>query len=123
MKISFSMIALPMLVALSGCNNEPEQIGGGPMLDDPANNAAAVALPPMVVKSKTYRCGDGSLLFVDYMSDEKTAMLRTSKEGTATPLTMAEPGKPYSAAGHSLSGNGDVVTAELPGKGSQTCKS
>jgi hypothetical protein len=47
-------------------------------------------------------------VFVDFMSDDKTAMVKTEKEGTATALQMAEPGKPYTAAGgYSLTGNGD----------------
>jgi len=124
MKITLSLIALPAVLLIAGCNNEPEKIGGGPLLDDGGvNNAAPVALPPMVVKSKTYRCKDGALIFVDYMSDDKTAMLRTEKDGKPTALVMAEPGKPYTAEGYSLTGNGDAVDAELPGKGSQSCKS
>lgn len=124
MKPFLSLIALPAILLIAGCNNEPEQIGGGPLLDDGGvNNAAPVELPPMVMKSKTYRCKDGSLIFVDYMSDNKTALLRTEKEGKPTALVMAEPGKPFAADGYSLTGNGDVVEAALPGKGSQSCKS
>jgi hypothetical protein len=75
------------LLALSACNSDkPEVIDRGPQdpLGDQLNNAAPVALPPSVKVSKTYRCGDGSLLFVDFMSDDKTAMVKTEKEGTAT---------------------------------------
>jgi len=124
MKPFLSLIALPAVLLIAGCNNEPEKIGGGPVLDDGGvNNAAPVELPPMVMKSKTYRCKDSSLIFVDYMSDNKTALLRTEKEGKPTALIMAEAGKPYTAEGYSLTGNGDVVEAALPGKGSQSCKS
>lgn len=124
MKPFLTLIALPAVLLIAGCNNEPEKIGGGPVLDDGGvNNAAPVELPPMVMKSKTYRCKDGSLIFVDYMSDNKTALLRTEKEGKPTALIMAEAGKPYTAEGYSLTGNGDVVEAALPGKGSQSCKS
>ena len=124
MKPILSLIALPALLLVAGCNNEPEKIGGGPLLDDGGvNNAAPVELPPMVMKSQTYRCKDGSLIFVDYMSDSKTAMLRTEKDGKPTALVMAEPGKPFAADGYSLTGNGDVVEATVPGKGSQSCKS
>lgn len=126
MKIYHPLIAAVALVSLSACgDSEPEVVGGGPAdpMADALNNAGAVELPPMVAKSKTYRCKDGALIYVDYMSDNKTAMLKTEKEGTATALVMAEPGKPFTAEGYSLTGNGDVVEAALPGKGSQSCKS
>ncbi|WP_373690484.1 hypothetical protein [Sphingobium sp. DEHP117] len=125
MKKSLHIATLSALFALAACNNDqPEVIDRSPQdpLADQLNNAAPVELPPSVKVSKSYRCGDGSLLFVDFMSDDKTAMVKTEKEGTATKLQMAEPGKPYTAPGYSLTGNGDAVTAELPGKGSQSCK-
>lgn len=114
------------LLALSACNNDkPEVIDRGPPdpLGDQLNNAAPVELPPSVKVSKSYRCKDSSLVYVDFMSDDKTAMLKTEKEGVATKLMMAEPGKPYTAAGgYSVTGNGDSITVEMPGKGSQSCK-
>lgn len=119
-------IFLSALFALTACgSDEPEVIDRGPPdpLGDQLNDAAPVELPPSVKVSKTYRCKDGGLLFVDFMSDDKTALVKTAKEGTATKLLMAEPGKPFTAeGGYSLTGNGDTVTAELPGKGSQSCK-
>ncbi|MEZ5654677.1 MAG: hypothetical protein R3E04_02130 [Sphingobium sp.] len=126
MKTFLSLIALPALALVAGCNNEPEQIGGGTIdpMEAELANAAPVELPPMVTRSETYRCKDSSLVFIDYMSDDKTAMIRTEKDGTATALTMAEAGKPYTAeGGYALSGNGDVVDVTLPGKGAQSCKS
>lgn len=114
------------LLALSACNSDkPEVIDRGPQdpLGDQLNNAAPVELPPSVKVSKSYRCKDSSLVYVDFMSDDKTAMLRTEKEGAATKLIMAEPGKPFMAAGgYSVTGNGDSITVEMPGKGSQSCK-
>lgn len=119
-------IFLSALFALAACgSDEPEVIDRGPPdpLGDQLNDAAPVVLPPSVKVSKTYRCKDGALLFVDFMSDDKTVLVKTAKEGTATKLLMAEPGKPFTAeGGYSLTGNGDTVTAELPGKGSQSCK-
>lgn len=124
MKKTFALVALSSMLALAACNNEPEVIDRGPPdpLGDQLNNAAPVELPPSVKVSKSYRCADGSLLFVDFMSDDKTVMVKTEKEGAATKLMMAEPGKPFTAEGYSLTGNGDAVTAEVPGKASQSCK-
>jgi len=126
MKLKLSLIALPMLLAVSACGNDkPEVVGGGPgdPMADQLNNAAPVELPPMVKKSKTYRCKDSSLIYVDYMSDDKTMMIRTEKEGVATKLTADETGKTFKAdGGWSLTGAESEVSVELPGKGALTCK-
>lgn len=126
MKIALSLITLPILLAVSACgNSEPEVVGGGPgdPMADQLNNAAPVELPPMVKKSKTYRCKDSSLIYVDYMSDDKTVMVRTEKEGAATALVADETGKLFKAdGGWSLTGSEDEVTAEVAGKAAQSCK-
>jgi len=127
MKTNISLLALSALFAVTACgSNEPEVVGGGPAdpMADELNAAGPVELPPMVKQSKTYRCKDSSLIYVDYMSDDKTLMLKTEKDGAGTALTKAAPEQPYTAAGgYSLSGPVDQVTVEMPGKGSQTCKS
>lgn len=126
MKLKSSFLILPALGFVAACNDKPEVIDRTPVdpMADQLNNAAAVELPPMVKLSKTFRCKDGSLVFVDYMSDDKTAMLRTEKEGAATKLTAAEAGKPFTAeGGFSATGPGDVVDVSVPGKGAQSCKS
>ena len=127
MKTNLSLLTLPALLALAACgSNEPEVVGGGPAdpMADALNNAAPIELPPMVKQSETYRCKDSSLIYVDYMSDDKTVMLKTEKEGVATKLTKAEADQPYTAeGGYSLSGPVDEVTVEMPGKDKQTCKS
>lgn len=126
MKPNLSLIALPMLLAVAACGNDkPEVVGGGPgdPMADQLNNAAPIELPPMVKKSKTYRCKDSSLVYVDYMSDDKTVMVRTEKEGTATKLLADETGKTFKAdGGWSLTGADAEITVELPGKGAQSCK-
>jgi hypothetical protein len=55
------------------------------------------------------------------MSDNKTAVLRASKDGSPTVLTAPEPGKPFVAEGYSLSGSGKSINLTQPGKGSQGC--
>jgi hypothetical protein len=86
-------------------------------------NAAPVELPPSVKQSVQYRCKDNSLIFVDFMSDDKTALLRTEKTGTPTKLTATEPGKPFTAeGGYEVSGSGKQITASVAGKGAQSCK-
>ena len=75
-------------IALAACSSEPEVIGNG-RFDPQAEalkNAAPVAPPPMVSASKTYRCSDNSLFYVDFYSDN-TATIRTEQTGTPTSLT------------------------------------
>jgi hypothetical protein len=112
------------LLALAACQPEPETIVGGPPDTQAAELAkkAPVALPPSIVSSHAYRCKDNSLIYVDFMSDQKTAIFRTKKGGDPTVLTAAEVGKPYTAEGYSMSGGGTQVSVSAPGKGTQSCK-
>ena len=116
------LASLAALLALGGCNNKPQTIVAGP--DDPqANqlkNAPAVAPPPMIQASRTYRCADNSLVYADFYTNN-TVAVRTQKGGTATMLT-ADGGKPpYKAQGYSLSANAAKVSFQAPGKKAQTC--
>lgn len=125
MKQYFSLIAVASVALLAACNknDEPEVVGGpaDPMAEQLAN-AAPVELPPSVKANKQYRCKDNSLIFVDFMSDDKTALLRTEKGGTATSLKAAEAGQPFTAeGGFEVKGSGDDVTITVPGKSAQAC--
>jgi hypothetical protein len=120
------IIALAATAALAGCNEDHTIVAGGPG-DDQANSAAnaKVELPPSIAASKIYRCsGDNSVLYVDWLSDQKTANVRTEDGGRATQVVAAEAGKPLtSAGGMSLEGNagGTAVKVTLPGGGSKSC--
>ncbi|WP_340315026.1 hypothetical protein [Rhizorhabdus argentea] len=107
---------------LTACG-KPETITASESDPDAAalNAAVPVELPPMVTQSRTYRCKDASLVYVDFFSNN-TAAYKTSKEGTPTMLTAAEPGKPYTAKGYSVSGDGPQVEIAAPGKPAQGCK-
>ena len=125
MKSYITLIAAASLGLLSACNqnDEPEVVGGpaDPMAAELAN-AAPVELPPSVKANKQFRCKDNSLLFVDYMSDDKTALLRTEKGGAATTLKAAEAGQPFTAeGGYTIDGSGENVTITVPGKSAQAC--
>lgn len=125
MKQYLPLIAVASLALLSACNknDEPEVVGGpaDPMAQQLAN-AAPVELPPSVKANKQYRCKDNSLIFVDFMSDDKTALLRTEKGGAATTLKAAEAGQPFTAeGGYTIDGSGDNVTITVPGKSAQAC--
>ncbi|CAH0353328.1 MAG: hypothetical protein WA085_11620 [Sphingobium sp.] len=124
MKHHIPLLAVAALISLSACSkSEPEVVGGpaDPMAEQIAN-AAPVELPPAVKASKQYRCKDNSLIFVDFLSDDKTANLRTEKNGTPTKLTAAEAGGALKADGYEVSGLGSPVTITVPGKSAQSCK-
>ena len=65
-----TILALAATAALAGCNENHNIVAGGE--PDEGTNAAAnagVQLPPSIVSSKIYRCGDNKLIYVDWMSD------------------------------------------------------
>jgi crotonobetainyl-CoA:carnitine CoA-transferase CaiB-like acyl-CoA transferase len=112
------------LLLVAACNSEPETITAE--RPDPQavelKNAAPVRLPPAIAASRTYRCKDNSLIYVDFFNDQKTANFRTDRAAAPTVLTAAEPGQPYTAEGYSVSANAANVSVTAPGKGTQSCK-
>jgi hypothetical protein len=119
-----SVAPLALLVMLSACNSEPENVTASNNDPDAATIAAAppVELPPMLTGSRTYRCKDNSLVYIDFFSNN-TALYKTDKDKpTGTTLTAEAAGKPYVAEGYSVSGNTENISLTAPGKGSTTCK-
>ncbi len=124
MKFHIPLIAVAALMSLSACSkSEPEVVGGpaDPLAHELAN-AAPVTLPPSVKTSNSYRCKDNSLLFVEFLSDDKSANLRTKKDGAPTKLVADAPGGPLKGDGYEVSGPGKTITATVPGKAAQSCK-
>lgn len=132
-----AMIRTPLLLtmvaaaALAGCNDSGHTITqNGPVdtMADELRNAPAVELPPAIAASKTYRCKDNSLVYIDWLEKNGTPAgvnFRSEKTGTPTPLALgAEGTPPYTAEGYSLTGDKAAATVTLtrPGKGSQSCK-
>jgi hypothetical protein len=114
-------------LGLAGCKKEPESMNigtGDPMATELAN-AAPVELPPALKASKTFRCKDNSLVYVDFMSDDLTAHFKTDKAGAITNLKAPEKGQAFVSedGATKVEGSGDPVTVTLPGKGAQSCKS
>jgi len=122
--------ALALLIAgaaaLSGCNKSSHTIVSGSD-DDNGTNATApknVELPPMIQAAKSYRCGDNSTVYVDWMSDKKSANIRISQAGAPNHVSAGAEGQPMSGNGYTLEGAfaGSSVKVTLPGKGTQTCE-
>jgi hypothetical protein len=122
------ILALGAAAALAGCNKDNHTIVAGQGPEDNSTNSAAnanVSLPPSVVSSKIYRCADNKVVYVEWLSDNLSANIRTEQGGSPTHLTTTETGKPMVAAGgYSLSGMPGASSAKIaiPGHGAQSCK-
>jgi hypothetical protein len=119
------LITIAAAAALAGCNNTDHNIVAGSEPGDNVEANAPVALPPTISASKIYRCADNTVVYVDWLSDNKTANIRTDPNGTPTQVTAAEPGKPMAGpAGYTLEGTaaGTSIKAAVPGHAAQSCK-
>ena len=112
------------LLSLAACENKPEEVTStapDPMASQLAN-AAPVELPPAIAESVTLRCGDNSLVYVEFFQGNKQVQLKTEKGGPATMLKAPEAGQPFEAAGgYKLTGTSKNVSVTLPGKPAKTC--
>jgi hypothetical protein len=117
--------ALPLSAALllAACNTQPETITAGSDDSDANTSAAPVKLPPAMLASKTYRCKDNSLVYIDWFNDSVTANIRTDKGGTPTALTAPAAGEAFAGGGYTVSGTPDAkaVTVTKPGGAAQSC--
>lgn len=104
-------IAVIAAFALGACSNEPETVSAN--TPDPQAqalaNAAPVELPPSITRNRSYRCDDNSLYYVDFYNN-RTAQIRTSRDGASTTLTATDGNPPYVGEGYSVSGEGENVT-------------
>lgn len=117
--------AAAALITLSACGqSQPEVVDNKApdVIAAQAATAAPVTLPPAVKNSRSYRCKDNSIIYVDYLSDDKSANLRTDKAAAPTVLTAEAPGQPYKSGEYELVSSGSSVSATIPGKGTQDCK-
>ena len=120
------LTAAAALVFLAACNSQskPEVVDSNP--DPMANqlaNAAPVEMPPAIKAEKTMRCKDNSLVYVTFFEGDKTAVVRTSKDGSPNQLKAEKAGDPYTAeGGWKMTGGPETVTLTQPGKAALSCK-
>lgn len=118
----FAAAAAATLLTLGACNTEPETVESSTF--DPQaealNQAAPVSDLKMIQASRTYRCKDNSLVYIDFFTNN-TADARLGQDGERVQLTAGEGGA-YTAEGWSVSGNEPQITATVPGHGTQSCK-
>jgi len=120
--------ALPLatLVLLAACNRQPTTIvaGGPPDPDaEKIKSAPPVKLPPAMLASKSYRCKDNSLVYIDWFNDNQTANLHL-KEKTSTPVVLSAPkaGDPYVGDAYTLTGTATAKSVTLKkGGAAQDC--
>ena len=118
-------ITLAAAAALAGCNKSDHTIVAGPDTGGNTAQSGPVALPPSITSSKIYRCADNKVVYVDWLSDNKSANVRTDQGGSPTQVTAPEAGKPMTApGGYEVSGSASAgsVKIAVPGHGSQSCK-
>jgi hypothetical protein len=110
--------------ALAGCNQSDQNVTANEAQANAANAAAPLELPPSIAHSKIYRCKDNAVIYIDWLSDNKSANFKAEKNAAPTHLVAPEPGQKMVAEGYSLTGTAAdaSVTLERPGKGSQVCK-
>ena len=124
---SLRLAAVAAALLLSACGSSQSQQAAAPPSNDAAMDEKApvtttpVVLPPSLAESQTYRCKDNSLVYIDFMTDNVSANLRTKKEGEITKITAPAAGQPFTGGGYTVSGSGKDVTITQPGKPSQAC--
>lgn len=105
------IIALAATALLAGC--KPKTIVAGGPDDSPDTNAVAagpVALPPSITATKTYRCKDNSLVYIDWMSDG-TARARKSKDEVGTSIAAGSSELTGTATGSTITYKGQSCKA------------
>ncbi len=125
-KTILAAASVAAFLTLAACNNsEPEVVDttADPQAAELAK-AAPVTLPPAIKESKTYRCKDNSLVYVTYMADNVTAMVRDKQEEPPV-ATLKAPaaGEAFVSEGFSLKVSGNSITYDSPDKGSRSCRS
>ena len=108
------LIMLAAAAALAGCNKEDHTIvAAGPDTDDnvaaPASNTP-VALPPSIAASKSYRCDNNSLVYVDWMSDG-SAHVKLNPSDTPTTIAAGSPDLKGDAKATSITYKGESCKA------------
>ena len=117
MTTKLTLLALVAAV-LAGC--ESETITSNTEDNQLANAVANVQLPPSNVASHKYRCGDNSVVSIDWLSDGKVNSARATPDGGAgINLAQAEAGGDYTAEGTPLKGEPQATSVTFNGK---SCK-
>lgn len=137
MKHPLILIAPLSMLALAACNKSETPAADDAAKTDTTATAAPVEMPPSITSKGTYRCGDGTVLYVDFLGKNEGANIRVGSdtaasirvnapkpaEGAAPPAADA-PAKPFvSEDGKTtLSGGDKLINVKLADKGAQSCR-
>ncbi|HZF95000.1 MAG TPA: hypothetical protein VEZ20_09020 [Allosphingosinicella sp.] len=124
--VTFAAAALFAGMSLTACGQASEDAGAENNQAAAERAAPAANLPPSIAASRTYRCPDNSLVYVDFFTDD-TAAIRLEELGTPTRLTPqsadGENGAgAFKAEGYSVAANEASTSIQVPGKSAQTCR-
>lgn len=110
-------------VAACGAKSDSSNMAGN---NAAATNVAVVApaeMPPPMKSSKTYRCADNSVLYVDLFQGDMQANVKTKPSDTPTILKSPVAGEPMvsSDGAWTIKPEGDKLMVTAPGKKAQSC--
>lgn len=106
-----TLLALVAAAALAGCNKENHTIvAGQPGEETNAAANAGVTLPPAIAASKSYRCADNSLVYVDWMSDG-SARVKSKRDEIGTTVAAGSPDLKGDPKGSSITYKGQSCNA------------
>lgn len=121
--LELTAACLTAFATLAACSNEPEALNTYDPQAEALANRPAVQLPPAIRLSRTYRCRDNSIIYVSFMADNTTALVRDAEESPPiATLRAPAPGQPFVAEGFALSGDGETVTFDSPEDSAQSCR-
>lgn len=117
-KTSLSIFAATAMLSLAACgSNEPEVLDSrapNPLASQIAN-AAPVELPPAIAARATLRCGDNSLVYVDFFQGDELVNFRAEQGATPIQLRAEAAGEPYTNGEITVSGNAQQVSVTRGG--------
>ena len=117
-KTSLSIFAATAMLSLAACgSNEPEVLDGrapDPLASQIAN-AAPVELPPAIAARTTMRCGDNSLVYVDFFQGDELVNFRAEEGDAPTALEAEAAGQPYTNGEITVEGNAQQVSVTRGG--------
>ena len=113
------LLTIALVAALAGCDTSSEDPAEAEA-NQLANAVANVQLPPAIVASHKYRCGDNSVLAIDWLSDGTVNSARVTPDGAAAVnVAQAEAEGDYTAEGTTLAGDPQATSVTFNGK---SCK-
>ena len=119
--VTYSAAALLAGLSLNACSQDSQEAEAQNNQTTERAAPAVENLPPSIAASRTYRCPDNSLVYVDFFTDD-TASVRLEELGTPTRLAQTEGEGAFTAEGFSVGANEVSTSITLPGKSAQTCR-